>query len=1317
MASFWTKLADFITPWDRGGERKRREEEAARRQATIIKPTAQPVVDTAPRQNQTIGGQQFNLLGSQNNSVSVPVRRDYDMGRVDQGLDAGKSWEDISRETGTDLNAVREYSQRTRPEYGIPKSTPQVASNPRLGTPGQLTLDFFKPTQQAVAQRDEKARQDFETKVAKEAETLRTTPYKESTLRKITNFLPVIGSIQEQEKLRGLTGASDLAQKVAIARATGMTLDEIDNLNSEQYIELFNQVERARTLANLGVAVDIPLSLVDIATLGGTAMARGSARAAGREILQNMTKDVAKRVGVGAGVGAGVSAGAQQYMTGDIDPAAVFRAALQTGIIGAADPFNSIGSPGRTRRGVDVPAGRGRIIRDFADERGDIDVDLNTPAYQRRGGAANTVTEAVEDVVGAEGAAFQRGYGGKERPTKPEPVPVTEWGTGKFDTPTFIKKYIDEAMTDWKANNPDATPADARKARKQLEAEARRLVKSQEIDEVVESRAPVENTDIPVDDEVGAPAVRTITKTDRTAEKTQQAAAATPVAPPDARKAGGAAEPDVVSPSTMPRGESEFLQQFFTERVAPELTRAQKSLRTLKKERSTDRSERAARYQAVFDKARAEGKSYDEAERLATAQLGGAYGRADFEGSGFDFDTPEGKRIEAAIDRLYEGRVFDRKNTRDAFDKVFNYGRKEGYNTLQSGDIKKIRKFFNQMAPDAKLGREVEQAIKDLDKADPTHSTARKVMGLQRALLFTADAGTMLRQTLPAGTKHPVLWAQSVKDGFKAMFSNAEFEKMTRFLETDKVANYANDRMKLDLTMLDGAGEEQFRNADWASKLPGAGRIVDASQRFFDAQTNMMRYYNAKKVIEGSGGIARLEKIASETGNPDNFMQAWGRVINNNTGRGEFMKLGSPEAGFLSEVFNSPRGLAAKLNRSVNPRYYARLAKDNPAAFKEAVGSLVTQGALTASILGVAAANGDYEDGKIRIGDTRYDITGGVATIYKTLKDIGDFALGNAESTPFANAGTEIQNWIKNQMTPAINTAWDLATSKPVEGGEGFFDREDAYGNQMNPVGFMIENLLPLGVQGVITDSQEGTSPVQTAVNAGVNALGVGVNTYQSSQDKKDKANTKVTEEAGNLAKYFPEGEDLTSKKVISGAVDDAFWESDWEAYAEGRKLEVNNLKNDPNSKRDDIKRAEMELRRADVLKQNPDITAEEMAQYLDIGVELWRKMGDPDSEDYNPELYQRLYDIDQAMLKNSATDNTTAGKKWKSPKFVPKKSGGGGGRGGGSIQSSSFGTYGTATPDVRQYDMTGIRTGRSTEIPVIRRVRPNIVHKITKSG
>ena len=121
------------------------------------------------------------------------------------------------------------------------------------------------------------------------------------------------------------------------------------------------------------------------------------------------------------------------------------------------------------------------------------------------------------------------------------------------------------------------------------------------------------------------------------------------------------------------------------------------------------------------------------------------------------------------------------------------------------------------------------------------------------------------------------------------------------------------------------------------------------------------------------------------------------------------------------------------------------------------------------------------------------------------------------------------------------------------------------------------------------------------------------------------------------------------------------------------------------------------------------------------VGFEDWRKMGDPESDSYDPDLYQQLWAIDELMTKAGVG----FGKKGKQ-KYSAKGSGSGrgrGGRGGGSGGGSGgskigtdFGTLKTPTgaPTVQAYDTI---ESRNVSVPVIQKVRPNIVHRIEVSG
>lgn len=52
---------------------------------------------------------------------------------INQRLDQGRSWEDISKETGIGLDKVRQFSQATRPEYGIKAPPPQPSIIQKAG--------------------------------------------------------------------------------------------------------------------------------------------------------------------------------------------------------------------------------------------------------------------------------------------------------------------------------------------------------------------------------------------------------------------------------------------------------------------------------------------------------------------------------------------------------------------------------------------------------------------------------------------------------------------------------------------------------------------------------------------------------------------------------------------------------------------------------------------------------------------------------------------------------------------------------------------------------------------------------------------------------------------------------------------------------------------------------------------------------------------------------------------------------------------------------------------------------------------------------
>lgn len=158
-------------------------------------------------------------------------------------------------------------------------------------------------------------------------------------------------------------------------------------------------------------------------------------------------------------------------------------------------------------------------------------------------------------------------------------------------------------------------------------------------------------------------------------------------------------------------------------------------------------------------------------------------------------------------------------------------------------------------------------------------------------------------------------------------------------------------------------------------------------------------------------------------------------------------------------------------------------------------------------------------------------------------------------------------------------------------------------------------------------------------------------------------------------------------------------------------KLKKDIAMEDPTTKPSSLEKLDVAIKRGEVYKENK-IPYDMIESYQDTSLTEWRKMGDKESDEYDPDMYQKLWEIDELM--------TNAGVSYKSgsldkQKFSAKKTGSGRGRGGSRKLGSDFGKLksGTFGPQVKQYESISTQTGG---VPRIGVVRPNIVHKISAS-
>jgi hypothetical protein len=252
-------------------------------------------------------------------------------------------------------------------------------------------------------------------------------------------------------------------------------------------------------------------------------------------------------------------------------------------------------------------------------------------------------------------------------------------------------------------------------------------------------------------------------------------------------------------------------------------------------------------------------------------------------------------------------------------------------------------------------------------------SMAESALNVPRAVMATADLSAPLRQGI-FFVSRPKQWLPAFRDMFKYAFSEKAYTGLMDDIKTRP--NYKLMReSRLALTDMGPnlmAREEQFMS-NLVEKIPVFGKIARGSNRAYSGFLNKLRADVFDDLVESAGrqGIKiegkRLADLAS--------------FINAATGRGNLNKTLEKVAPVLNGVFFSPRLMASRINL-LNPAYYVRL---DPFVRKEAIKSLLGTSAILGTILGLAKLGGaevggdsrSADFGKIKSGNTRYDILGG----------------------------------------------------------------------------------------------------------------------------------------------------------------------------------------------------------------------------------------------------------------------------------------------------------------------------------------------------
>lgn len=371
---------------------------------------------------------------------------------------------------------------------------------------------------------------------------------------------------------------------------------------------------------------------------------------------------------------------------------------------------------------------------------------------------------------------------------------------------------------------------------------------------------------------------------------------------------------------------------------------------------------------------------------------------------------------------------------------------------------------------------------------------ATSVWNVPKSLMSTFDMSGALRQGAVLTVTKPKISIPALGQAFKDVFSPKAFGdwldgiKKTPEYQLMKASKlYIADSRRLTGGPL--LKEEAFMS-NLAERIPIIGHIVRASERGYIGFLNRLRVGSFNDIA------AKFIKTGLDPVADKKVFESLANFVNTATGRGNLGAL-EKSAQLLNFTFFSPRLIASRFNM-LNPFWYLSQA---PQVRREAIKSFAEFVGVGLSVLALAQAGGaavetdprSTDFGKIRIGDTRWDVWAGFqqwARFFaqletgerKTAK--GNITKLTGEKFPFETRADLIGSFTRGKLSPTLSLALELISGR------------NAVGDKMTPTESIAKSLIPLYLKG-IRDAYKEMGP-SAFFRVGVPTFfGIGTQTYK----------------------------------------------------------------------------------------------------------------------------------------------------------------------------------------------------------------------------
>jgi len=356
------------------------------------------------------------------------------------------------------------------------------------------------------------------------------------------------------------------------------------------------------------------------------------------------------------------------------------------------------------------------------------------------------------------------------------------------------------------------------------------------------------------------------------------------------------------------------------------------------------------------------------------------------------------------------------------------------------------------------------------------------------------------------------IWLETFFKSFSVIFNSLRGKPVMDYLRAEILSDPDYELMRRG-KVATATVEEEFP-IHWPSKIPYIGRVFKASEEAFTASAYFMRYKTAKMYFN----------IAKNTGidlKDDIQVQSIGRLVNSLTARGYTGDKGSAP-GFINNVIWSPKLIKSHLDvLLIQPLSFGR---KNFSAFAQRQAAKNLLRIILGQAIIMAIANEIWPDsveldprssdfGKLRIGKTRYDISGGTASLIVLAARVVPALWGEAATKTTSGkviklnldkfgskTGTDvIEDFIEGKLSPIASTFKDIINNKQFNG------------EPVTPYSVLESLIVPLPIANAIDEFNKLDDQTQAQFIAGriLDVLGTGVNTYS---DKKS---------TGKIKRYF----------------------------------------------------------------------------------------------------------------------------------------------------------------------------------------------------